>query len=431
MKLEVSLGEAIDKLNILELKMKKISNKEKCIEIQKEIDELNECQFFKSKYQFFYNLLSFVNEYIWDTTDIVKKTDITDSTFATLSNIIFEYNQKRFRIKNWFNVLETSNIKEQKSYDLTHVYITTDSIDTIYNKIPEINYLLLEYDIVYFINSDTLFIDTMKNLFKQPNLQYIADSNKTIIDLNNFIVTENKDHFEYPTVNYISGGLLGDFIHQLSVVNEIFINTGRKGNLYISTAVGDNFSFGIETAYNDTYPFIKPQIYINNYTIFNGEKIDVNLSQWRDSPLLFKTDWCNIFKQCYNIEWCKHPWLVIPKNNIWENKVIINYTLTRPIQNLNFQELYLKYGKNLIFMGFNTDGYEDLKRNNIFIEYYRPNSLYEFAVAINSCKLFIGGLSSPLTFAFACHKQSIIGYEHNNMDNIHFIGLPFPFLGPK
>ena len=56
---------------------------------------------------------------------------------------------------------------------------------------------------------------------------------------------------------YISGGLLGDFIHQLSVINEKYLETGRKGVLYISTSVGDGFRFGIGRAYSDTLKTIK------------------------------------------------------------------------------------------------------------------------------------------------------------------------------
>lgn len=197
MKVEVSLGEAIDKLNILELKMKKISNENKKIEVQKEIDELYDCQQYKLKYEFFYNLLTFVNEVIWDTTDIIKKMEVTNYLFSELSNKIFEFNQKRFRIKTWFNILESSNIKEQKSYDLLKIYITASSINEINEKIAEINYLLLEYDNVFFINDDELLINTMKSIFKQPNLKYLNNNNYetniNILELYNYNITENRE----------------------------------------------------------------------------------------------------------------------------------------------------------------------------------------------------------------------------------------------
>ena len=89
MKVEVSIGEVIDKLSILELKMKKISSETKKLEIQKEIDALQECYIYKENY-LYYNILMYVNEKIWDTTDIIKTITIDDPQFAYLSNQIFE-----------------------------------------------------------------------------------------------------------------------------------------------------------------------------------------------------------------------------------------------------------------------------------------------------------------------------------------------------
>jgi hypothetical protein len=439
MKVEVSLGEAIDKLNILELKMKKISNPEKRVEIQKEIDTLTECQTFKNKYLFFYSLLTYVNEYIWDTTDKIKSLKPCDESFSLLSNDIFEYNQKRFRIKSWFNILESSNIKEQKSYDLKCVHISSFSnFNIIYDKIPEINYLLLEYDVVYFNDFNNLNDfnkNTLKGIFKQPNLKFNNTINpinpivpiNAVVSLEEFVLEPPlKKIFEFTPINYISGGLLGDFIHQLSIINEYFLTSGIKGNLFIAN-IGDNFRFGLETAYQDTLNMVKEQRYINDYKIYSPEqpdKIQVNLSRWRNSPIITKTHFHNVFKNTYGLEWGKNPWLILPVNDIWKDKILINYTTRRKIHNMNYLDL-LKYGNKLVYIGFDKDGYDDLTKNGVHIEYYHAGSLYELAVAINSCELFIGGLSSPLTLALACHKNCLIGLNSNQAENIGMMGLPY------
>jgi hypothetical protein len=267
----------------------------------------------------------------------------------------------------------------------------------------------------------------MKKIFKQPNLLFNNIINNVYINIDFFTIYHNISIFEFLPINYISGGLLGDFIHQLSIVNEYFMETGRKGNLYVCE-IGDKFRFGIETMYNDTYKLIKEQQYINDYKILTEEIKEIsgiNLSKWRESSLIGKTNFYNVFKSYYDIEWGKHPWLILPTVDKWKNKIILNYSVRRKISNLKFEELYLKYGNDLIFMGFENDGHEHLKHNNINIDYYCPNSLYEFAVAINSCKLFIGGLSSPLTFAFACHKSCIIGTNNVIADILLFTDLPY------
>ena len=88
MKIEVSIGEAIDKLSILEIKMKKIEDENKKIEIQKEINVLHDCESYKSKNEFYYNLLVYVNEKIWDMTDIIKSITVDDPQFSLISNQI-------------------------------------------------------------------------------------------------------------------------------------------------------------------------------------------------------------------------------------------------------------------------------------------------------------------------------------------------------
>lgn len=190
MKIEVSIGEAIDKLSILELKIKKISDKNKKIEIQKELKVLNECQSYKSKNEFYYNLLMYINEKIWDMTDIIKSITVEDQQFSHISNKIFEFNQKRFRIKNWFNLLTESNIKEQKSYACSHCKIVVDNEDVFFNKLSEIYYLSIEYDVLTF---ESPIISTIKNFLKIPTIIYDEEqikllNNSMIVHLHDFCI---------------------------------------------------------------------------------------------------------------------------------------------------------------------------------------------------------------------------------------------------
>ena len=72
----------------------------------------------------------FINEKIWDFTDIIKTKNIDENSsiddfkeFSIISSKIFELNQQRFRIKNWFNILSGCSIKEQKSYSKSYCSI--------------------------------------------------------------------------------------------------------------------------------------------------------------------------------------------------------------------------------------------------------------------------------------------------------------------
>ena len=71
-------------------------------------------------------------------------------------------------------------------------------------------------------------------------------------------------------ISYLSGGLLGDFIFQLSVINENYIDSGKKGILYLSNK-GEAFRNNIEDTFKDIYNIIKNQEYILDFKIFNNE----------------------------------------------------------------------------------------------------------------------------------------------------------------
>ncbi len=421
--IEVSIGEVVDKYNILELKLKKISNETKLIEIKKEIEALKECKKYIDKYQFFYNLLMYVNEEIWNMTDKIKTLKYNDNVedeslnknFAEISNKIFEFNQKRFRLKDMFNKLFNSELKEQKSYSLSKCKIIIENEEILYNKIPEINYLLIEYDLICF--------DTNLNtsMFKNTNIIKELETDN-IINLKDFSI-ENRQIFEFIPVNYISGGLLGDFINQLSVINELFYITGRKGNLYISNNIADQFRFGVEIAFNDTKQIILLQKYINKYEIYNNQIININLSSWRNSNLLYKTTWNEIFKTTYNIDWGKRKWITLPKDKFWNNIVLISMSSYRFPTNTDFKKLIEKYGENILFVTQSKNDYQNFVNiTGLKINCFYPNTLFDFYCCINSCKLFVSNLSSPLTISIACNIPFVICMENECLDNIHNMG---------
>ena len=195
MRLEVSIGESVDKLSILELKKSKISDTLKLVEIQKEIDAIEEVKKYKLQLSFFYNLLYFVNDEIWSMTDEIKSMKFTDNNYASLSYKIFDYNQKRFRIKNFFNKLLDSNIKEQKSYNSTICLLTISSENILFSKLPEIFYLSISYDILLI---DSIYKDIISKILIIPSIQYIESSfidnnykESTIIDLSEYSISSS------------------------------------------------------------------------------------------------------------------------------------------------------------------------------------------------------------------------------------------------
>jgi hypothetical protein len=427
MNVKVSIGEAVDKYSILQLKLKKIVDTSKLIEIQNEMVVLHECNKYIQQYAFYYKLLMYINEKIWDFTDIIKTLSIENTEFAKISNYIFEYNQKRFRIKNWFNLVTTSSIKEQKSYATTHCRIIVNTEQEIYDKIPEINYLCVEYDAVSF-DCNEHCISVVKNIFKAPTIIYntndelygVPNKNMQMVTVNiakwcipritigNFTTQDEREVFDLNPITYIVGGLLGDYIHSLSVVCENFYLTGRKGVLYLSNNVGDHFRSGIENTYKDTYNTIASQQYITEYKLHANEPYDCNLSEWRRHPNLYEQTWQGVYSM-YNISWGKHPWIKVDKDNKWRNSVLVNTTNYRwPL--LDFNLLYAKYGKDLIYISFDIKQYVFFcEKTGLHIPCVHITDFGEMCSAIASCKLFVGALSAPLTIAHATNTPRIVG----------------------
>ena len=121
---EISAGELIDKITILEIKKEKISNKEKLVEVNKELISLNETLKKsinnESKISSFKNDLKNINLKLWDIEDgkrSAEKNNKFDEKFIQLARNVYKFNDERAKIKLAINNAFGSNIKEVKSYD--------------------------------------------------------------------------------------------------------------------------------------------------------------------------------------------------------------------------------------------------------------------------------------------------------------------------
>ncbi len=121
---EISAGELIDKITILEIKKEKISNKEKLEEINKELISLNETLKKsindESKILSFKNDLKKINLKLWDIEDgkrSAEKNNKFDEKFIQLARNVYKFNDERAKIKLAINNALGSNIKEVKSYE--------------------------------------------------------------------------------------------------------------------------------------------------------------------------------------------------------------------------------------------------------------------------------------------------------------------------
>ena len=121
---EISAGELIDKITILEIKKAKITNKDKLVEIEKELLSLNDTmkKFIpnNSGISKFKNSLKDINLKLWDIEDgkrSAEKNNNFGEKFIELARKVYKFNDERAKIKLTINNALGSNIKEVKSYE--------------------------------------------------------------------------------------------------------------------------------------------------------------------------------------------------------------------------------------------------------------------------------------------------------------------------
>lgn len=122
MEIEVSVGEIVDKLSILQIKTEKITDTDKLKNVTKEYLYLHEITFSKLNisYDKQYVRLLDVNRELWDIEDRIRDKERDkefDSEFIELARSVYFTNDKRAKIKKEINIEYDSTFVEEKSYN--------------------------------------------------------------------------------------------------------------------------------------------------------------------------------------------------------------------------------------------------------------------------------------------------------------------------
>ena len=120
---EISAGELLDKISILEIKLRKIKDKSTQEEIKKEYNILIKIQNssikLTDKIEDLFNEIKKVNLNLWEIEDklrICEKKKDFGKDFIELARGVYFNNDKRSKIKSEINKILGSNIKEVKQY---------------------------------------------------------------------------------------------------------------------------------------------------------------------------------------------------------------------------------------------------------------------------------------------------------------------------
>jgi len=121
MKIEVSNGEIIDKLTIIQIKLERIKDKVKLVNLQKEYNVLFKAStsviatsdpLYKSLYE--------VNCELWDIEDHIRDHERNKNfgnDFILTARAVYIKNDKRSELKREINIRTASGLIEEKSYE--------------------------------------------------------------------------------------------------------------------------------------------------------------------------------------------------------------------------------------------------------------------------------------------------------------------------
>lgn len=118
----ISVGELVDKITILQLKMQNITDESKLVNVKNELDELQKVLLtleiidITSQIESLYD----TNSRLWEVEDKLRILELKktfNQQFIELARSVYYLNDQRAAIKKQINVAVGSSLIEEKSYE--------------------------------------------------------------------------------------------------------------------------------------------------------------------------------------------------------------------------------------------------------------------------------------------------------------------------
>ena len=151
--LPVSLGEALDKLTILDIKLQKIQDAGRRADVRKEYDVLmTSLGKYVEAFPYHYRILKEVNLAIWEIQDVFHVENAKVENGSEMYKQILLENDRRFRVKAKINALANSALREQKGYAKKRAFVYTHlGLGDMYWTNGAVRYLATAYDEVHVV----------------------------------------------------------------------------------------------------------------------------------------------------------------------------------------------------------------------------------------------------------------------------------------
>ncbi len=162
-KLECSIGEALDKLTILNIKSNKIKDNRRNDVLVEQNYLCKELASVIEEHKDHYKKLEEINLEIWELQDQIRSCDVSDPSYASICCDILNLNDARFIVKKKINSLANSKFNEQKGYAkrVIHVIGMCDKIK-MFSLFYDDVYVYLKDDVTERLNICDPFIHIIK-----------------------------------------------------------------------------------------------------------------------------------------------------------------------------------------------------------------------------------------------------------------------------
>ncbi len=228
-------------------------------------------------------------------------------------------------------------------------------------------------------------------------------------------------------INFIAGGMMGDFIHSLYVVKNICEKRGCKANLYLTDS-GDKWKKGLLTAHADLEALVMAQPYINRFRTGFGDLNEAqcyNLNNWRQAVATthsttgkYDKCWSEVLSQYYGFEIPKeHAWLE-PKMKVSDglketNYVVIHRSKHHHNSAFPWENIIHSIQKQIVFLTSDISEWEAFPFKNDKIDVSVVQSIQDMVTVMEPCRFFIGNQSAPFALASALDVPRLCELDHD------------------
>lgn len=209
-------------------------------------------------------------------------------------------------------------------------------------------------------------------------------------------------------INFIAGGMMGDFIHSLYVVKNICQQRNDKANLYIANGYGDVWRYDLQRTHNDLNELITSQSYINKFEPLplNFKEEFINLTEWRTTLIHtiagYDRCWTDVLSQCYRFPITKpYSWLApIGTDQVTSGKSVIHRSTHRHNGEFPWPRILNGLQGEIVFVTSIQEEWDRFQFKNNRMKLHLVSTVSDMARAIGSARTFVGNQSSP--FSIAC-----------------------------